>query len=174
MILVLTGFRLVARHLGSSLYTWTAILAVVLAGVAVGNYLGGRIADRYHSRRALSVLFGLSSAACVTVLIVDNVAGQWMGLWHLSWPAHVFIHASLVFLLPSCLLGAIIPVVAKTAIEKAMATRISRRSSTVARFGCGRLRGDGYGRTNDRRHLCVECGRGDRGDPPGRILPADE
>ncbi len=120
VILVLTGFRLVARHLGSSLYTWTAILSIVLAGMAVGNYLGGRIADRYHSRRALSVLFGLSSAACVGVLIVNNVAGQWMGLWRLGWPEHVFIHALLVFLLPSCLLGAIIPVVTKTTIEKAM------------------------------------------------------
>ncbi len=122
-ILVLTGFRLVARHLGSSLHTWTAILAVVLAGVAIGNYLGGRIADRYHPRRVLSVLFGLSSAACVAVLIVDNVAGQWMGLWRLSWSLHVFIHTSLVFLLPSCLLGAIIPVVAKTTVEKVAASR---------------------------------------------------
>jgi tetratricopeptide (TPR) repeat protein/MFS family permease len=120
VILVLTASRLVARHLGSSLYTWMAILAVVLAGVSVGSYLGGRIADRYHPRRALSVLFGLSSAACVAILIVNNVAGEWMGLWRLSWPAHVFIHASLVFLPPSCLLGAITPIVAKTALGQGL------------------------------------------------------
>jgi tetratricopeptide (TPR) repeat protein/MFS family permease len=118
MILVLVASRLVARHLGTSLYTWTAILAVVLAGVALGNYVGGRIADRYHLRRALSVLFGLSSAACVATLILNHVAGNWLGLWRLSWPMHVFIHASLVFLLPSCLLGSITPVVAKMAMER--------------------------------------------------------
>jgi tetratricopeptide (TPR) repeat protein/MFS family permease len=132
VILVLTGFRLVARHLGSSLYTWTAIVAVVLAGVAVGNYLGGRLADRYHARRTLSVLFGLSSAACVAILIVDNVAGQWMGLWHLSWPAHVFAHSLLVFLLPSCLLGAIIPVAAKTAVERRLASESPSREAGVS------------------------------------------
>ncbi|MBN1506104.1 MAG: fused MFS/spermidine synthase, partial [Sedimentisphaerales bacterium] len=119
-LLMLTGFRLVARHLGSSLYTWTAVIATVLVGVAAGNYLGGRMAARYHSRRTLSVLFGLSSAACVTIVIVNNLAGEWLGLWRLSWPMHVFIHTSLVFLFPSCLMGAIIPVAAKTAMEKGM------------------------------------------------------
>lgn len=117
MIVVLVASRLVARYLGSSLYTWTAILAVVLAGVAIGNYVGGRIADRYHLRRVLSVLFGLSSAACVATLILNHVAGNWLGLWRLIWPMHIFIHASFVFLLPCGLLGAITPVAAKMALE---------------------------------------------------------
>ena len=111
MILVLVASRLVARDLGSSLYTWTSIVAVSLTGIAIGHYAGGRIADRYHPRRVISVLFGLSSAACVAILIVNHIAGEWIGLWRLSWPAHVFIHVSLVFLPPMCLLGTIIPVV---------------------------------------------------------------
>lgn len=122
MILVLVASRLVARDLGSSLYTWTATLAVVMAGMTMGTYAGGRVADRFHPRRTLSVLFGLSSASCVAILIVNNVAGEWMGLWRLNWPLHVFIHILLVFLPPVCLLAAIIPVVIRMTIEQATAS----------------------------------------------------
>jgi len=122
MILELVASRLVARDLGSSLYTWTSIIGVVLAGISIGNYAGGRIADRYHARRALAVLFGLSSAACVAIVVVNSLVGQWTWLWRLSWPVHVFLHVSLVFLVPSALLGTIGPVVAKMALDRGLAT----------------------------------------------------
>jgi len=121
MILELVASRLVARDLGSSLYTWTSIIGVVLAGISIGNYLGGRIADRYHPRRALAVLFGLSSAACVGIVVLNNVVGEWTWLWQLSWPVHVFLQVSVVFLLPSTLLGTIGPIVAKMALDQGLA-----------------------------------------------------
>ena len=122
MTLGLVASRLVARDLGSSLYTWTSILGIVLTGIAVGNYLGGRIADRHHARRALAVLFGLASGACVGIIVMNNAVGDWMWLWRLSWPAHVFIHVLLVFLVPSTLLGTIAPVVAKMALDRGLPT----------------------------------------------------
>ncbi|HOV77439.1 MAG TPA: fused MFS/spermidine synthase, partial [Sedimentisphaerales bacterium] len=122
MILELVASRLVARDLGSSLYTWTSIIGVVLTGIAAGNYLGGRIADRHPARRALAVLFGLASAACVSIIIVNNAVGSWLWLWRLSWPTHVFVHVLLVFLVPSVLLGTIAPVVAKMALDHGLPT----------------------------------------------------
>ena len=122
MILELVAARLIARHLGSSLYTWTSVIGVVLAGITIGNYLGGRIADKFQSRKTLSVLFALSSAACVVIVILNGIVGEWMWLWHFSWPVRTFTHVSLVFLLPSVLLGTISPVVAKMALDKGLAT----------------------------------------------------
>ncbi len=46
MSLELAGFRVLAPILGVSLYTWTGIIGVMLAGTACGNYLGGVLADR--------------------------------------------------------------------------------------------------------------------------------
>jgi len=122
MILELVAGRLIARHLGSSLYTWTSIIGVVLAGIAIGNYLGGRIADRFKARKALAVLFALCSVACVAVVILNNLVGQWILLWHFSWPVRIFTHVSLVFLGPSTLLGTISPVVAKMALDQGLPT----------------------------------------------------
>jgi spermidine synthase/Tfp pilus assembly protein PilF len=94
----------------------------VLAGITIGNYLGGRIADRFEARKALAVQFVLSSAACVLTIILNNVVGDWIFLWQFSWPVRTFSHVSIVFLLPSILLGTISPVIAKMALDKGMAT----------------------------------------------------
>jgi predicted membrane-bound spermidine synthase len=61
MVLELVAGRLIARFLGASLYTWTSVIGVVLAGITLGNYLGGRIADRFSPRKALAVLFAIAS-----------------------------------------------------------------------------------------------------------------
>ncbi len=95
MVLELVAGRLIARHLGSSLYTWTAVIGVVLAGITIGNYLGGRIADRFNVRKTLAILFAISSAACVIVVVLNNLVGEWIFLWKLSWPSRVFIHVAL-------------------------------------------------------------------------------
>ena len=50
MVIELTAGRIIARTLGASLYTWTSVIGVVLAGIAIGNYAGGLIADRRGTR----------------------------------------------------------------------------------------------------------------------------
>jgi spermidine synthase len=122
MILELVAGRLIARHLGSSLYTWTSVIGVVLAGITIGNYVGGRIADRFPARKALSVLFGISSLTCVGTVILNNLVGGWVFLWYINWPLRVFTHVTLVFLIPSTLLGTISPVVAKMALDRGLPT----------------------------------------------------
>ena len=122
MVLEITAGRLLARYLGSSLHTWTSVIGVVLAGIAIGNYLGGRIADRYPARKTLAVLFAVSSVACVGIIVLNTTVGNWEFLWRLSWPVRVFCHVSSVFLIPSTLLGMISPVVAKMALDRGLAT----------------------------------------------------
>jgi predicted membrane-bound spermidine synthase len=56
MVLELVAGRLMAPVLGVSLYTWTSIIGVILAGISLGNYIGGMLADRFASRGTLVVL----------------------------------------------------------------------------------------------------------------------
>lgn len=120
MIIELVAGRLVAKDLGSSLYTWTSIIGIVLAGITIGNYAGGRLADKYKPRKTLAYLFCLASIACVTIIILNNIVGEWVFLWHLNWPTRVVSHISFVFLVPSILLGTISPVVAKMALDRGL------------------------------------------------------
>ncbi len=117
MVLELVAGRLVARYLGQSLYTWTSIIGVVLAGMSVGAYLGGRLADRYAPPKLLAILFGLAGVACLGILPLNTWAGTWEFLRGLSWASRILVHITVTFVLPCILLGAIGPVVTRFALR---------------------------------------------------------
>lgn len=116
MVIELVAGRLVSRFIGQSLYSWTTIIGVVLAGIALGNYAGGRLADVSPTRRTLAVQLILAALGCALVLPLNGMVGS-LGLLHgLAWPLRIFVHITLVFLIPSILLGTISPVIAKRAL----------------------------------------------------------
>ncbi len=136
MVMELVAPRLVARHLGSSIYTWTSVIGVVLAGLGLGNYIGGRLADRFTARRLLPVLFLISSVTVLSTVWLNELLGKTEtfaelaasleGFSLLGWlagalrwfPLQVFLVISGVFFVPSVALGTISPVVAKMALEQ--------------------------------------------------------
>ena len=74
MVLELTASRLLAHLIGQSLYTWTGVIGVVLAGITIGNYVGGYLSDRYDHLKLLAALF---FAAAVTTAASLQING-WM------------------------------------------------------------------------------------------------
>ena len=46
LVLEITAGRLIAPYVGVTIYSWTSIIGVILAGLSLGNWLGGRLADR--------------------------------------------------------------------------------------------------------------------------------
>src|SRR5262245_7479427 len=122
MVLELVASRLVAKHVGSSLETWTTVIAVILAGMSLGNYWGGRLSDRRKPLETLPLLLGGSAILCLSVLASNELIG---GLdWMAGLPRFVRIVATitLVFLPPACALGTIQPTVARWAIEQSNRT----------------------------------------------------
>jgi len=120
--LELVAGRIIARFLGSSLYTWTSVIGVVLAGITIGNYTGGHLADRFRPVKVLSILFALCAVACLATIVANNLIGNFSWLWQFNWPTRILLHVTIVFLLPSTILGTISPVVAKMALEKGLPT----------------------------------------------------
>ena len=118
MVVELVAGRLVARHLGSSLYTWTSIIGVVLAGMSIGNTLGGRLADRFRPRSLLGWLFIIASLTCLMTLLLNGIFAEDSPLTGLNWPARVFVTMLLIFLVPAMALGMISPVTAKMALDQ--------------------------------------------------------
>ncbi|MEZ6142892.1 MAG: fused MFS/spermidine synthase [Zavarzinella sp.] len=72
MSLELSGMRVLAPTLGVSLYSWTGIIGVMLAGTVLGNYTGGILADRGATvgiQRILTIFFPILMAAIAPVLV---------------------------------------------------------------------------------------------------------
>ena len=67
LVIEIVAGRILAAYVGVSLYTWTSIIGVVLAGISIGAYLGGRIADRYPRSSTLGWLLFLSGLGAFSI-----------------------------------------------------------------------------------------------------------
>lgn len=68
--------RVLAPFFGTSLVTWTAVIATVLAGFSLGNALGGFIAERERAvalRQVRAVLVGTAVLAALSPLILGLI-----------------------------------------------------------------------------------------------------
>ncbi|MGA2679466.1 MAG: fused MFS/spermidine synthase [Sedimentisphaerales bacterium] len=117
MMMEIVAGRLAARHIGSSLYTWTAVIGVILGGITLGYYLGGRLADSFATRKTIGLLLAVSSGACIAAIILNNLIGEWTLLWHMEMAQRVLCHIAIVFFIPSMLMGTVSPLAVKMALE---------------------------------------------------------
>ena len=136
MALEIIAGRALAPYVGMSLYTWTVIIAVVLAGLSLGHWFGGLVCDR---GRALHIwvagsLTGaaITSAGCLLAL-------HWIEPWAAAHApvAHVAALSAGAFLLPSVLAGILSPILTKMALDAAPhhQGRILGRMFALGAFG---------------------------------------
>ncbi len=80
MIVEILGAKMLAPHVGTSHFVWTAQIAVTLVALATGYYVGGRLVDRSPrlSRPYVAVL-GAAVYLSITVLAVEPVANWCLG-----------------------------------------------------------------------------------------------
>src|SRR5438045_9559864 len=72
LVIEIIAGRIMAPYIGVSLYTWTSIIGVVLAGMSVGNFVGGAVADRFASRRTLGLIVIAGGVATLSILVVTH------------------------------------------------------------------------------------------------------
>src|SRR3954452_4665276 len=77
MALEMVAGRLVTRHLGSSIYGWTSVIGVLLAGLSLGNYLGGRAANLIKNEKQASWLF-LAASVLTLVILPLEAQPKWL------------------------------------------------------------------------------------------------
>ena len=90
LIIELMGTRILAPYFGSGIYTWSALIAITLAALALGYAFGGRLADR-HPRTA--ILFSICLVA---------------GLWALATPMLARLLLPLIIQIPDIRPGVLI------------------------------------------------------------------
>jgi predicted membrane-bound spermidine synthase len=136
LVLELVAGRILAPTVGVSLYTWTAVIGVVLAGISLGSWLGGKVADSRPARSILSLELLLAALASALILVfdsnLDSVAASfsWPTIWQVLWLA------TLVFFLPSLLIGMVTPMIIKLSLSSLDATgRVVGRIRGAAELG---------------------------------------
>ena len=127
LVIELIAGRIMAPHIGVSLYTWTSIIGIVLAGMSVGNFLGGVVADRAPSRRTLGLIFLAAGVSSLGILVVTDLVVA--ARLPLSLLPRIVCYTTAIFFLPSLALGMVSPVVVKLALAD-----LARTGNTVGRI----------------------------------------
>ena len=129
MILELVAGRMMAPYLGVSLYTWTSIIGVILAGISVGNWAGGKIADQNLSKKILGAVFFFSSFASIAILYFIPLIGAMFGQSGMPLVLSTLIFSIIAFFPFSAFLGCISPIVVKFDLRN-----LERTGRTVGRI----------------------------------------
>ena len=120
LVVEIVAGRMLAPYVGMSLYTWTSIIAVVLAGFSVGHWWGGHIAERPAGKALLSTGWVLIAAAVSTagaLLLLRLIGGPILSaVEHPVWS--IVLLTSGVFFLPSLFAGVPAPVLAQIAVTQ--------------------------------------------------------
>jgi spermidine synthase len=126
LVIEIVAGRLLAPYMGVNLYTWTSIIGVVLAGISLGNYIGGWLADRFASRQLLGLQFFASALATLSVLPLLDLMVASGGNLRMSLILKVLLYVTVIFFLPGFVMGTISPVVVKLCL-----TDLRRSGKTV-------------------------------------------
>jgi predicted O-methyltransferase YrrM/MFS family permease len=109
LVLEILAGRLLAPYVGVSLETYTGIIGTVLAAIAAGTALGGRLADRVDPRRLLGPTLVIGGVLAWLSLPLLSLVGPGAG----DGPVAIVVLTAWSFFLPAAVLSAASPMVAK-------------------------------------------------------------
>ena len=120
MVVEITAGRLLAPYFGMSLYTWTTIIGIVLAGLTVGHWLGGALADRFSStlKRTIALAFWAGALITLAILPITRFVALAMTEQQNPLAISIVVTSLAAFLLPSFAAGVIQPLATTYVIQR--------------------------------------------------------
>lgn len=110
MSLEIAAFRIIGKTFGSALRETTAVIAVFLAAMSLGYWLGGRAGDRWP--RPGTLIATLLTAAALLLLVpwLDALLSPRIAASSLELATHAFLATSILFAFPTMLFASVSPV----------------------------------------------------------------
>ena len=126
LVLEILAARLLAPYVGVTLETYTAIIGTILAAIALGTWVGGRLADRRDPRGLLGPILILGGALSLSIVPIVRLIGSLpLG----GGPAAVVLLVLAGFFAPAAVLSAVPPTVIKLQLSD-----LAETGSTVGRL----------------------------------------
>jgi spermidine synthase len=121
MALEMCASRLLAPYFGTSLFVWANLIGLVLIYLSAGYFFGGRLADRYPSRRLLCALTAAAALATGVIPFISHPVLEWSVSGLDTANAGVFygslLAVILLFSVPVTLLGFVSPFAVRLSVD---------------------------------------------------------
>jgi spermidine synthase len=122
LVLEIVAARLIAPYVGVSLYTWSAVIGVVLAGLSIGNAIGGAWADRQATAGAAAVVLAASGLSALVIPWLLLLTARGLQQYELSILTTSLLLVLALFLLPAVLIGIVTPLLTTLALARSRRT----------------------------------------------------
>ncbi|MCU0539014.1 MAG: fused MFS/spermidine synthase [Desulfobacterales bacterium] len=109
MVIELTGSRVVAPYLGTSLVVWTSLIGIILAALSLGYWWGGRLADRRPEARLLGRIILLAALATGAIAVTHSFVLGFLQSQAIGLSTAAVWATLLLFAPPAVLLGMVAP-----------------------------------------------------------------
>jgi spermidine synthase len=109
LVLEILAGRLLAPYVGVRLETYTSVIGIVLGGIALGTWLGGRLADKVDPRKTLGPLMVAGGGLAMLSPAVVHATGH----PRLGSPGDIVGLATIGFFAPAAVLSAVSPTIVK-------------------------------------------------------------
>ncbi|HEY1085922.1 MAG TPA: fused MFS/spermidine synthase [Candidatus Saccharimonadales bacterium] len=118
----LAAARILAPTIGSSTYVWTSVIGVIIASLAFGFFIGGKLADKRDHITDLVWLLLLASLMVVATQVLYSGVLSWVVFLGSDVRVQAVIAASLLFAPTSFLIGMTSPYLAKLNVRSLKTT----------------------------------------------------
>jgi spermidine synthase len=112
----LAASRVLAPYFGNSLFVWGALIGVVLAGLSLGYWLGGVLADRLPATQLLLAAMGLGALLVLLVPVIDAPVLEWVVEWDPGPRLNPLVTAVILFGPASVVLASVSPIAVRLAV----------------------------------------------------------
>ncbi len=133
LVLEILAGRLLAPYVGVTLETFTGIIGTILAGISVGAWAGGRLADQRDPRSLLGPILVLGGLFSFLAPVMVDVFGSGV---RQGGPLAIVTLSAVGFFLPAAVLSAVTPTVVKLRLDDLGETgRVVGRLSAISTAG---------------------------------------
>ena len=136
MIFELIGSRIIGPYVGTSTYTWTSLIGVILASLSLGYYFGGKLADKKPYIKSLALILMLSAISILATTFLKDIV--LFGFINIQIPIELkTIFISIILFAPaSFFLGIVSPYAVRLRLNDISTTgRIAGNLYAISTFG---------------------------------------
>ncbi len=127
--LEIASSRVMAPYFGSSLFVWGALIGVVLAGLSLGYWIGGIVADRAATPQFFVGVLVVSALLVLAIPFADTWLLDRVVSWDPGPRLNPLVATIAIFGLPSIVLGTVTPIAVKL-----LARSLERLGRTAGRL----------------------------------------
>jgi spermidine synthase len=110
MAIEISAFRMIGKTFGSALRETTAVIAVFLAAMSLGYWVGGRAGDRWPRAATLVAAFLSAASALLIIPWLDTWVSPRIAASGLDFAVHAFVATGLLFFLPTFFFASVSPI----------------------------------------------------------------